>query len=78
MEPEHAYGRAGREQFVMRRLSGESDDGALQGADYLEENVGATDVELSEDDLLRLAEAFPAGVAAGERYAPEQMDAVGR
>jgi hypothetical protein len=33
MEPERAYGRAGRKQLVVRRLSGESDDGALQGAD---------------------------------------------
>ncbi len=45
---------------------------------YLEENVGATEVELTEDDLRRLAAAFPAGVASGERYAPEQMDALGR
>jgi len=45
---------------------------------YLDENVGATDVELTEDDLDRLAEAFPAGAAAGERYAPEQMGALGR
>ena len=46
--------------------------------EYLEENVGATDVELTEDDLRRLAEAFPAGAASGERYAPEQMSALGR
>jgi len=45
---------------------------------YLEENVGATDVELTEYDLRRLAEAFPAGAASGERYAPEQMSALGR
>jgi aryl-alcohol dehydrogenase-like predicted oxidoreductase len=35
---------------------------------YLEENVGAVDVELTEDDLRRLDEAFPKGVAAGDRY----------
>jgi aryl-alcohol dehydrogenase-like predicted oxidoreductase len=34
---------------------------------YLEENVGAVDVELT-DDLRRLDEAFPKGVAAGDRY----------
>ena len=45
---------------------------------YLEENVGATDVELSEDDLRRLAEAFPPGVAAGDRYGPESIGTVGR
>jgi aryl-alcohol dehydrogenase-like predicted oxidoreductase len=35
---------------------------------YLEENVAATDVELTEDDLLQLDEAAPPGAAAGERY----------
>jgi aryl-alcohol dehydrogenase-like predicted oxidoreductase len=35
---------------------------------YLEENVGAVDVELTEDDLRRIDEAFPKGVAAGDRY----------
>jgi aryl-alcohol dehydrogenase-like predicted oxidoreductase len=36
---------------------------------YLEENVGATEVELSEEDLRRLDEAAPVGAAAGDRYA---------
>ncbi len=36
---------------------------------YLEENVAAADVELSEDELRRLDEAMPAGAAAGDRYA---------
>ena len=35
---------------------------------YLEENVRAVDVELNDDDLRRLDEAFPNGVAAGDRY----------
>jgi aryl-alcohol dehydrogenase-like predicted oxidoreductase len=35
---------------------------------YLEENVGAVDVELTDEDLRRLDEAFPHGVAAGDRY----------
>jgi aryl-alcohol dehydrogenase-like predicted oxidoreductase len=35
---------------------------------YLEQNAAAVDVELTDDDLQRLAEAFPKGVAAGERY----------
>jgi aryl-alcohol dehydrogenase-like predicted oxidoreductase len=35
---------------------------------YLKENIGAVDVELSEDDLSRLEEILPAGAAAGERY----------
>jgi aryl-alcohol dehydrogenase-like predicted oxidoreductase len=35
----------------------------------LEENVAAADVELTDDDLQRLDEVAPKGVAAGERYA---------
>jgi aryl-alcohol dehydrogenase-like predicted oxidoreductase len=35
---------------------------------YLEENVAAVEVELTQDDLDRLADAFPLGAAAGERY----------
>ena len=37
-----------------------------------EENVAAADVELSDNDLARLDEIAPVGVAAGERY-PEPM-----
>ena len=36
--------------------------------EYLEENAAADDIELSEDELERIDEAAPAGVAAGERY----------
>ena len=36
---------------------------------YLEENAAAADVSLSDDDLARLEEIAPAGVAAGDRYA---------
>jgi aryl-alcohol dehydrogenase-like predicted oxidoreductase len=46
--------------------------------EYLEENVGAADVVLTQEDLRRIEEAMPRGVAAGERYAAEQMRAVGR
>ncbi len=35
---------------------------------YLEENVGATDVRLSDEQLRRLDELFPPGAVAGERY----------
>jgi aryl-alcohol dehydrogenase-like predicted oxidoreductase len=35
---------------------------------YLEENVAALDVDLSEEDIERLDEAFPQGVTAGDRY----------
>jgi aryl-alcohol dehydrogenase-like predicted oxidoreductase len=39
---------------------------------YLEENFAALDVRLSESDLRRIDEIFPAGAAAGLRY-PEHM-----
>jgi aryl-alcohol dehydrogenase-like predicted oxidoreductase len=45
---------------------------------YLEENAGAADVELTEEDLRRIEEAMPRGSAAGERYSEEMMRAVGR
>ena len=45
---------------------------------YLEENAGAADVELTQDDLRRIEEAMPRGSAAGERYSEEMMRAVGR
>lgn len=35
---------------------------------YLGENIGALDIELSEDDLRRLDEVAPHGAAAGDRY----------
>src|SRR6478752_3530477 len=42
--------------------------------DRLRENVGATDVELSAEDLTRLDELAPAGAAAGARY--PHMDSI--
>ena len=39
---------------------------------YLEENVGALEVELSADEIRQLNEVFPFGAAAGDRY-PEHM-----
>jgi|SRR5271166_389946 len=39
---------------------------------YLEENVAAIDLKLSEEDLRRIDEIFPTGAAAGMRY-PEHM-----
>jgi aryl-alcohol dehydrogenase-like predicted oxidoreductase len=39
---------------------------------YLEENVAALDIKLTAEDLRRLEEIFPTGVAAGLRY-PEHM-----
>jgi aryl-alcohol dehydrogenase-like predicted oxidoreductase len=43
---------------------------------YLEENVAATAIALSPDDLRRIEAVAPKGIAAGERYAAEHMSAV--
>ena len=43
---------------------------------YLEENVGALNLQLAPDDLRRIAEVAPQGVAAGMRYPPHMMDLV--
>ncbi|MFC4452697.1 aldo/keto reductase [Deinococcus sonorensis] len=39
---------------------------------YLQENLGALQVQLSEDELRHLDEIAPKGVTAGERYAPRR------
>jgi aryl-alcohol dehydrogenase-like predicted oxidoreductase len=44
---------------------------------YLEQNVGALDVELSGDEVERLDEAFPIGAAEGERYPEAAMKGIG-
>ena len=35
---------------------------------YLEENVAALDVKLTDDELARISEAAPLGAAVGDRY----------
>ena len=45
---------------------------------YLEENAGAVEVKLTPDDLRRIAEAAPKGVAAGERYPAQAMASLDR
>jgi aryl-alcohol dehydrogenase-like predicted oxidoreductase len=45
---------------------------------YLEENVGALQVELSADDLARIDAVAPRGVVAGERYPLQALQAVNR
>jgi aryl-alcohol dehydrogenase-like predicted oxidoreductase len=44
----------------------------------LQENVAAVDISLSDDELAAINQVAPAGVAAGERYAPAGMEAVHR
>jgi aryl-alcohol dehydrogenase-like predicted oxidoreductase len=43
---------------------------------YLEENAAASEIDLTPEELRRLDEAFPAGAAAGPRYA--DMSSIGR
>jgi len=45
---------------------------------YLEENAAAVEIELTEEDLRRIDEVAPKGVAAGERYDEAGMRAVNR
>jgi aryl-alcohol dehydrogenase-like predicted oxidoreductase len=44
----------------------------------LEENLAATDVALTADDLARLERLSPTTAVAGERYAPDGMKFIGR
>jgi aryl-alcohol dehydrogenase-like predicted oxidoreductase len=45
---------------------------------YLEENVRALDIQLTADDLARIEQIAPKGVAAGDRYPASAMQAVNR
>ena len=45
---------------------------------YLDENIGALDVKLTQDDLQRLDDILPPGAAAGERYHARGMETVNR
>jgi len=45
---------------------------------YLDQNIGALDVKLSDDDLKRLDEILPPGAAAGQRYHERGMETVNR
>src|SRR5947209_7659890 len=45
---------------------------------YLDQNIGALDVELSDGDLERLDAILPPGAAAGERYHARGMETVNR
>jgi aryl-alcohol dehydrogenase-like predicted oxidoreductase len=47
-------------------------------AKYLDQNIGALDLELSDDDLERLDAILPPGAAAGERYHARGMETVNR
>ena len=40
---------------------------------YLEDNVGAVDVDLSTDDLAQIERVMPKGAVAGQRYNETMM-----
>ena len=44
---------------------------------YLKQNLAATEIALTPDELRRLDELAPAGAAAGDRYPPELMARLG-
>jgi len=46
--------------------------------EYLEENVGAVTIELTDEDMRRIEEVAPVGAAAGERYNEAGMRTVNR
>ena len=43
---------------------------------FLDENIGAMDVDLSAEELQTINEIMPPGATAGTRYAPEHMHRV--
>ena len=45
---------------------------------YLDDNIGALDVKLTDDELKRLDEILPPGAAAGQRYHARGMETVNR
>jgi aryl-alcohol dehydrogenase-like predicted oxidoreductase len=45
---------------------------------HLEQNLQALEIELTDDDLQRIDEAFPMGAAAGTRYPAPAMAALNR
>ncbi|PZV07665.1 MAG: aldo/keto reductase [Leptolyngbya sp.] len=45
---------------------------------YLEENVGATDISLTADELRQIEATAPKGVAAGDRYPAQHISSVNR
>jgi aryl-alcohol dehydrogenase-like predicted oxidoreductase len=45
---------------------------------YLEENIGATDVNLTDEDLSRINAVAPQGIASGDRYPAQNMSALNR
>ena len=45
---------------------------------YLDQNIGALDVVITDEDREEIDRVMPAGAAKGARYAPQSMATVGR
>ncbi len=45
---------------------------------YLEDNIGAVNIDLTGEDLRRLEAVFPTGAASGQRYPEHMMELVNR
>ncbi len=64
-------------QLALAWLLAQGDDvvpiPGTKRSEMLRENIAALSVHLSDDDLVRLAEAVPVGAAAGLRYPEPQM-----
>jgi aryl-alcohol dehydrogenase-like predicted oxidoreductase len=69
-------------QLALAWLLAQGDDLApipgTKRVKYLEENVGALDVRLAPEDLRRIDEIAPQGIAAGTRYPEAGMHTVNR
>ena len=69
-------------QLALRWLLEQGDDvvpiPGTKRVKYLEENVGAADIDITAEQLRRLEDLFPPGAVAGERYAEPGMATVER
>ena len=72
--------RASMAQVVLAWLLGQGDDivpiPGTKRRRYLEENLGAAAIHLTRDELSRIDEVSPKGVASGERYPAMMMQFV--
>ena len=62
--------RISPEKAVFRKLDEVT---YSSSAARLKENIRATDVQLSDDEINRIEDAFPKGAVAGERYASSMI-----